>query len=81
MTTFKAEIYAHQKRADGTYNIKIRVTHNRKKNSNVQQGSNINCPDLINLFAEATKGYQGIIKKKDEQIDKLIEIMGQMVNK
>jgi len=24
MATFKAEVYAHQKRADGTYNIKIR---------------------------------------------------------
>lgn len=31
MTTFKAEVYQHQKRADGTYNIKIRVTHNRQK--------------------------------------------------
>lgn len=31
MATFKAEIYAHQKRADGTYNIKIRVTHKQRK--------------------------------------------------
>lgn len=31
MATFKAEVYAHQKKQDGTYNIKIRVTHNRKK--------------------------------------------------
>lgn len=31
MATFKAEVYAHQKRADGTYNIKIRVIHNKKK--------------------------------------------------
>lgn len=31
MATFKAEIYAHQKRADGTYNIKIRVTHKMRK--------------------------------------------------
>lgn len=31
MATFKAEIYAHQKRADGTYNIKIRVTHKTRK--------------------------------------------------
>ncbi len=31
MATFKAEIYAHQKKADGTYNIKIRVTHKMKK--------------------------------------------------
>lgn len=31
MATFKAEVYQHQKKADGTYNIKIRVIHNRKK--------------------------------------------------
>lgn len=31
MATFKAEVYAHQKKADGTYNIKIRVTQNQKK--------------------------------------------------
>lgn len=31
MATFKAEVYAHQKKEDGTYNIKIRVTHNQRK--------------------------------------------------
>ena len=31
MATFKAEVYAHQKKTDGTYNIKIRVFHNKKK--------------------------------------------------
>lgn len=31
MATFKAEVYAHQKKEDGTYNIKIRVFHNGKK--------------------------------------------------
>ncbi|MDR0658988.1 MAG: phage integrase SAM-like domain-containing protein [Mediterranea sp.] len=31
MATFKAEVYAHQKKKDGTYNIKIRVTHNQQK--------------------------------------------------
>lgn len=31
MATFKAEVYAHQKKRDGTYNIKIRVTHNGEK--------------------------------------------------
>lgn len=30
-TTFKAIALAHQKRKDGTYNIKIRVTHNRER--------------------------------------------------
>ena len=31
MATFKAEVYAHQKKQDGTYNIKIRVTQNQRK--------------------------------------------------
>lgn len=31
MPTFKAEVYAHQKKKDGTYNVKIRITHNTKK--------------------------------------------------
>lgn len=31
MATFKAEVYAHQKKKDGTYNIKIRVTQGKDK--------------------------------------------------
>ena len=31
MASFKAEVYKHQVRKDGTYSIKIRVIHNRKK--------------------------------------------------
>jgi len=31
MATFKAEVYGHQKKQDGTYNIKIRVTQHKKK--------------------------------------------------
>lgn len=31
MATFKAEVYAHHRKQDGTYNIKIRVIHNKKK--------------------------------------------------
>lgn len=30
-TTFKAVVYAHHRKSDGTYNVKIRVTHNRQK--------------------------------------------------
>ena len=30
-TTFKAVVYAHHKKTDGTYNVKIRVTHNRQR--------------------------------------------------
>ena len=31
MATFKAEVYEHQKKQDGTWNIKIRVFHNGRK--------------------------------------------------
>lgn len=31
MATFKAEVYEHQKKQDGTWNIKIRVYHNGRK--------------------------------------------------
>ena len=30
MATFRTCIFAHQRRADGTYNIKLRITHHRK---------------------------------------------------
>lgn len=30
MATFKALVFSHQKHQDGTYNVKVRVTHNRK---------------------------------------------------
>jgi hypothetical protein len=29
MATFKAVVMAHHKKEDGTYNVKIRVAHNR----------------------------------------------------
>lgn len=29
-TTFRIEVCSSRKRQDGTYNVKIRVTHNRK---------------------------------------------------
>jgi hypothetical protein len=29
MATFKAEVQKHQKRKDKTWNVKIRITHNR----------------------------------------------------
>ncbi|WP_353123914.1 hypothetical protein [Dysgonomonas capnocytophagoides] len=31
MATFNAEIYKHHKKSDGSYNVKIRVTHKSKK--------------------------------------------------
>ncbi|MDR1199858.1 MAG: transposase, partial [Prevotellaceae bacterium] len=31
MATFKTEVHLHRKKKDGTYNIKIRITHKQKK--------------------------------------------------
>jgi hypothetical protein len=52
------------------------LSDSKVQNSNVQQGNYINCPELITLFSDSTKGYQDIIKKRDDQIDRLIEIIG-----
>ena len=56
MATFKAEV--QNKRADGTYNVRIRVTHNRQvrrmstniyaKQGDLTKGLKIKNPDIIN---------------------------------
>ena len=56
MATFKAEV--QNKRADGTYNVRIRVTHNRQvrrmstniyaKQTDLTKGLKIKNPDIIN---------------------------------
>jgi hypothetical protein len=48
------------------------ASHSRFNGSYFQQGRHIN--DLLSI-AEIHKGYQEIIKRKDEQIDKLIAII------
>jgi hypothetical protein len=51
------------------------MSDSKIQNSNVQQGNYINCPELVSLLANTTKGYQEMIKKRDAQIDRLIEII------
>jgi len=52
------------------------LLNNKINNSNIQQGNYINnISEFINLFDNTTKGYQEMIKKKDEQIDRLIGII------
>lgn len=64
-TTFKAVVYAHHKKEDGTYNVKIRVTHNRVKRH-----------ISTNIFVTATQLTRGL-KIKDaavnDQLKKQIE--------
>ena len=70
MATFKAEVYAHQKRDDGTYNIKIRVTHNRRKKylptvwyvskDDLTRSLKIKNQKYIDLTDDLIKKYRGI---------------------
>lgn len=59
-TTFKPVVYSHQRRRDGSYNVKIRVTHGRKSR---------NLPTNVDVTADQlTRG----LKIKDHQVlDKL----------
>lgn len=76
MTTFKSEVYQHQKRADGTYNIKIRVTHNRHKKY-LSTPYYIYKDDLTRNFKIKNQYYidecDKIIKKYRSIIDRLGE--------
>ena len=66
-TTFKPVIYAHQRRRDGSFNVKIRITHGRKSRN---LATNIDVtPDQL------TRG----LKIKDHQVlDKVNSIIKQM---
>lgn len=74
MATLKALILTHQKRDDGTYNVKIRLTHNRKSRY-------ISTPFYVSQ-QQLTRGMkikdQVILSKVDEQIhqirDRITEI-------
>lgn len=76
MTTFKAEVYAHQKRSDGTYNIKIRVTHNRRKKyvptvyyatkDDLTRGFKIKNQFYIDGCEEIIRGYRHAVEQLGE---------------
>lgn len=70
-TTFKAVVYAHHKKENGTYNVKIRVTHNRKRKH-----------IATNIFVtkeDLTRGLkiksQNVIDKLKTEIDRYMEIV------
>jgi len=81
MTTFKAEVYAHQKRSDNTYNIKIRITHNRRKKY-LPTPFYICKDDLTRTLKIKNQFYidecEKIIRKYREVINKLGERSGTM---
>jgi len=74
MATFKAEVYAHQRKQDGTYNIKIRVIQGRKKRylatpwfitkNDVTKSMKIKNQKYIDLTNELIKQYRNICDKK-----------------
>jgi hypothetical protein len=63
MATFKAEVYAHQKRHDGTYSIKIRVTHNRRKKY-ITTTYYVNKDDLTRNLKIKNQYYIAIVRYK-----------------
>lgn len=92
MTTFKAEVYQHQKRADGTYNIKIRVTHNRQKKylstpyyiyrDDLTRNFKIKNQYYIDECDKTIKKYRSIIDRLGERsvnmsIDQIIDAINQ----
>lgn len=78
MATFKAEIYAHQRKDDGTYNIKIRVTHNRRKKylatvwyvtkEDITRSFKIRNKKYIDLTDELIRKYRAACDKVGERL-------------
>lgn len=79
MATFKAEVYAHQKRADGTYNIKIRVTHKQRKKylstpwyvgkEDLTRSLKLKNQKYIDMVDEVIRKYRSICNSVGEGID------------
>ena len=65
MPTFKALIFKHQKKEDGTFNVKIRVTHNRESKY-IATSYYIKDKQVTGKFEIKDKS---ILKKVDEEID------------
>jgi integrase len=72
-TTFKTVVYADNRRKDGTYNVKIRVTHNRQS---LKVSTN-----LYVTAGDLTRGLK--IKNKDvtDQAENLITVWRGIVNR
>lgn len=70
-TTFKAVVYAHHRKEDGTYNVKIRVTHNRKRKhlptsifvtkEDLTRGLKIKNAQVNDTLKRTIDGYQKIV--------------------
>jgi hypothetical protein len=65
MPTFKALIFKHQQKEDGTFSVKIRVTHNRESKY-IPTAYYIKDKQVTGKFEIKDKS---ILKKVDEEID------------
>lgn len=90
MATFKAEVYAHQRKADGTYNIKIRVTQNKRKKyiatvwyvtkEDLTRSLKIKNPKYINYTDALIRKYRSICDEvgeplKDMTVEEVVRIV------
>lgn len=95
MTTFKAEVYEHQKRKDGTWNVKIRVTHNRSKRylstpyyvtrDDVTRAFKLKNQYYIDECNKIISSYRSIVDSlgmasKDLSIDRIIDYINRKTN-
>lgn len=81
MVTFKAEVYAHQRKKDGTYNIKIRVTHHQKKRylstswfvtkEDLTRSMKIKNQKYIDLTSDLIKVYRSRCEIPSERLDEM----------
>lgn len=78
MPTFKALVFAHHLKDDGTYNVKVRVTHNRKvkyistqeyvKKHEVTKKMLIKNQDVEDSLNRIIKGYRDKCRKLGERV-------------
>lgn len=69
-TTFKAVVYAHHKKADGTYNVKIRLTHNRAKR-HISTNVFVTAQDLTRGLKIKNAQVADQLKKEVEQYQRI----------
>jgi hypothetical protein len=55
--------------------VATHVFNGKIQNSSVQQANYTNCNELVKLLSETTAGYQEMIKKRDNQVDRLISLL------
>ncbi|MGE9516661.1 MAG: tyrosine-type recombinase/integrase [Solitalea-like symbiont of Acarus siro] len=79
MATFKAIIYQHHKKADGTYKVKIRVIHKRKikyipteihvSKEDITKSLKIKNQSILDTLDATIKRYRDIINSLGERLD------------